>query len=95
MNALAAKSHVSPIALVADKKGTTVYVAGHTAEKVVIIDLAKGKPEFAAVPGRPTGLALSKDGDDLFVTVAGPARGARSGLRPASTPGDDNVCAIP
>ena len=74
-NAQAAKNYVSPLALVANEKGDTVYVAGHTAEKVMIMDLAKAKTKAVSVPGRPTGLALSKDGKDLFVTVAGPAGG--------------------
>ena len=74
-NALAAKDHISPIDIVAAKDGKTVYVAGHTAGKVAIMDAVKGKTELAPVPGRPTGLALSSDGKSLYVTVEGPAGG--------------------
>jgi YVTN family beta-propeller protein len=75
MNMFAAESHVSPIAIVASRNGKTVYVAGHTAEKVAIMDVAKGTSRLVPVPNRPTGLAISNDGDRLFVTVEGPAGG--------------------
>ncbi|MDP6522593.1 MAG: cell surface protein [Kiritimatiellia bacterium] len=74
-NTLGAKDHISPIAIVAAKDGKTVYVAGHTSRQVVIMDVAKAKPRLVTVPASPTGLALSKNGDNLFVTVAGPAGG--------------------
>ncbi|MBT3296531.1 MAG: cell surface protein [Verrucomicrobia bacterium] len=73
--AAADKTYVSPLALAADATGKTLYVAGHTAEKVMILDVATGKTEPVSVPGRPTGLALSKNGKELFVSVAGPAGG--------------------
>lgn len=75
MPAFAADSHVSPIALVAAKDGKTVYVAGHTAGQVAILDVAKATTRLVPVPGCPTGLALADDGNSLFVSVAGPAGG--------------------
>ena len=71
----AAENHVSPIDMVADKKGETLYVAGHTAERVMIMNVANAKTRSVSVPGRPTGLALSSNGGELFVTIAGPAGG--------------------
>ncbi len=74
-SAAADKQYVSPLAIAADATGHTVYVAGHTAEKVMILDVATGKTKPVSVPGRPTGVALSKNGKELFVSVAGPAGG--------------------
>jgi YVTN family beta-propeller protein len=74
-NVQAAQKHISPLALVANEKGNTLYVAGYTAEKVSILNLANGKTKSVPVPGRPTGVALSRNGKELFVTVAGPAGG--------------------
>jgi len=74
-NAQAATKHVSPLALVANEKGDALYVAGHTAETVSILNLANGKIKPVSVPGRPTGVAISRNGKELFVTVAGPAGG--------------------
>ncbi|NQT89426.1 PD40 domain-containing protein [bacterium] len=74
-SASAASPHVSPIAVVAAKDGRTVYVAGHTSRQVLIVDVAGFKPRPILLPGRPTGVALSKGGDRLFVTVAGPDGG--------------------
>jgi len=73
--AVAADRYVSPLAIVANTKGDTVYAAGYTAGKVMILDVATGKTKPVPVPGRPTGLALSKNGKELFVSIAGPAGG--------------------
>ena len=90
-NAVADKKYVSPLAVVANTKGDTLYVAGYTAEKVSILNVATGKTKPVPVPGRPTGLALSKNGKKLFVSVAGPAGGvhvleAKSGKVTRSLP---------
>ena len=76
--AVAADRYVSPLAIVANTKGDTVYAAGYTAGKVMILDVATGKTKPVPVPGRPTGLALSKNGKELFVSVAGPAGGVHA-----------------
>ena len=77
-NAVADKKYVSPLAVVANTEGDTLYVAGYTAEKVSILNMATGKTKPVPVPGRPTGLALSKNGKELFVSVAGPAGGVHA-----------------
>jgi len=75
-SAFAAKPYISPIDIVASKGGKAVYAAGHTSNQVMIMDIAKSTPaEFVSLPGRPTGMTLSKDGGSLFVTVAGPEGG--------------------
>jgi YVTN family beta-propeller protein len=77
-SAFAAKPYISPIEIVASKDGKTVYAAGHTSNQVVSMDIAKSKPaKFVSLPGRPTGMTLSKDGGSLFVTVAGPEGGVQ------------------
>ena len=75
MHGSAADSHMSPLAVVAAKDGKTVYVAGHTARQVAVMDVAQATARLLPVPGCPTGLALAHDGNSLFVSIAGPAGG--------------------
>lgn len=64
--------YLSPLALVADKAGKTLYVAEHTAKKVAVFDVSSGKVSHViSMPEPPTDLALAPDGARLFVTVAG------------------------
>lgn len=64
---------LSPAALVASPDGARVHVACATAAQVKTVDLASGKVTASiAVSAHPTGLALSAQGDRLFVTCAAP-----------------------
>ena len=59
----------SPTALVADREGRLLYVAEHTASRIAVFDLATRKVlRHVPVPNRPSGLALSPDGNTLYVT---------------------------
>ncbi len=82
VNAFAAEAPVSPLDIVAASDGKTLYVTGHTARQVAIMDVATATSRFVPVPGRPTGLALAQDGSSLFVTVEGPGGGVHV-LNPA------------
>jgi len=74
--ALAAKTaekYLSPAALVADKKGQTLYIAEATAKKVAVFDTQTNKVTATInVPAEPTGLALTVDGAYLYITCAAP-----------------------
>jgi len=62
--------YLSPIAVVADKAGKTLYVAEHTGCRVAVVDVATGKvTRRLPLPGRATGLALSPDGSELHATA--------------------------
>lgn len=65
-----AGTYRSPYAALASADGKAVYVSDQTAECVVVIDPAAGKPtaEWKAAGG-PAGLALSPDGKTLFVAL--------------------------
>ncbi len=66
--------YLSPLALVADKEGKTLYVAEFTANQVARFDLAGGKVAMViSLPESPSGLALAPDGSRLYVTGAAPA----------------------
>jgi len=73
--ALAAPAtYLSPFSIVADNKGTTLYVGEKTANRVARISPKSGKAEKRyALPAQPNGLAISKDGKKLYVTVEEPA----------------------
>ncbi len=65
----AGSKYLSPIALVADQAGKTLYVAEATAKQVAVVDIAGGKvTKSLALPAPATGLALSPDGKRLYVT---------------------------
>ena len=65
--------YLSPIAVVADKAGKTLYVAEHTAHQVAVVDVATKKvTKTLPVPGPATGLTLSRDGKHLIVTAGVP-----------------------
>ena len=55
-------------------KGDTLYVAAATAKKVVVFDPKAEKVTGAiALPCPPSGMALSPDGERLYVTAASPS----------------------
>ncbi len=67
-----AARYLSPVALVA--KGDVLYVAESTAARVSIVDVSNGKVTGrVALSSNPTGLALSPNGETLFVTGDGPS----------------------
>ncbi len=64
-----AEDYLSPVALVADSAGKTLYVAAKTGKQVVYVDTASGKvTKSVAVPGSLTGLAISNTAARLYVT---------------------------
>ena len=66
--------YLSPSALAADKDGKTLYVAEATAKQVAVINTDTAEiTGIIHVPAEPTGLALSADGAQLYVTCAAPA----------------------
>ncbi|MCY3021669.1 MAG: c-type cytochrome [Planctomycetota bacterium] len=68
-----AAGYLSPLALVADRAGKTIYVAEMTAKQVAVFDVAAGKVTTTiAMPEMPDGLALAPDGTQLYVTGAAP-----------------------
>lgn len=68
-----AASFLSPCALAAAQDGKHLYVACATANRVQCFDLESRKVTgFIALPSQPTGLTLSANGADLFVTCSGP-----------------------
>jgi len=62
--------YLSPLALVADGQGRTIYIAQETANQVAVFDVAAGRVRdlIASLP-RPSGLALSPDGQHLYITT--------------------------
>ncbi|NIA14295.1 MAG: beta-propeller fold lactonase family protein [Nitrospiraceae bacterium] len=70
--AQAADGYLSPVAIVADSGGDTLYVAQHTASQIAVVDT--GKPSVKRtwpLPAMPTGLVLSPDDSTLYVTMGG------------------------
>jgi DNA-binding beta-propeller fold protein YncE len=76
LTALAAKAggkYLSPLTLVADNEGKTLYVAEATAKQVAVFNVTAGKvAKVISLPEQPSGLALAPDGSLLYVTTAGP-----------------------
>lgn len=70
-----ASPYRSPCALTLSPDGTTLYIAEHTGQRIVVWDVGKRcvKKSFG-LHQRPNGLALTGDGATLLVTV-GEARG--------------------
>jgi len=66
-------TYLSPIAIVADKAGKTLYIAEATARQIAVFDIASGKVTKTIPIGEPvSGLALSPDESKLYVTAAVP-----------------------
>jgi YVTN family beta-propeller protein len=67
-------AYLSPSAIVADKSGTTLYVAEQTANVVAVFDIAAARvKKVFSLPDSPGGLAISPDESHLYVTGASPA----------------------
>lgn len=65
-----AATYRSPYAVVVAPDGATAYVSDHTANCVVVVDLAAGKAKAEWPVGEgPAGLALSPDGKTLYVAL--------------------------
>ena len=74
IGAAAEPQYLSPCAIVADKAGATLYVAEATAKQVAVCDTRScAVRRTFALPGEPSGLALSPDGARLYVTGNGAA----------------------
>ncbi|GAH58067.1 unnamed protein product, partial [marine sediment metagenome] len=67
------QDYLSPLALVADSRGKTLYIAEVTAKQIAVFDIAAGKvKKLIPLPDPPSGLALAPDGLHLYVTTAAP-----------------------
>ena len=63
--------HLGPCALVPSKDGKILYVANADAKQVSFVDIDSGESTRSiSMPGEPTGLTLSADGRELYVTCA-------------------------
>ena len=66
--------YLSPVAIVADKAGKTLYIAESTANRIDVLDLASEKVTKSIAIGMPvSGATLSTDETKLYVTAAIPA----------------------
>lgn len=69
---MAGTEALSSSSLGTSKDGSKIYVACPTANRVLCLDVASGKVEWSAVlSNAPCGLALSADGQRLFVVGGG------------------------
>lgn len=69
----AVEGPLAPAAIVATPDGSRLFVAGATGKCLMEVDLARGVVvRTIALPGKPSGLALARAGDALFVTCAAP-----------------------
>lgn len=65
--------YLSPLDVVADESGKTLYIAEKTAGRIAVFDIAGLKvTKTISVPAPPTGLALAPDGSTLYVTGGQP-----------------------
>ncbi|MBL7218689.1 MAG: hypothetical protein ISS69_01125, partial [Phycisphaerae bacterium] len=63
--------YLSPVAIVADKAGKTLYIAESTANRIDVLDVASEKVAKSIPMGAPpSGLYLSADEATLYVTAA-------------------------
>ncbi|MDP6636700.1 MAG: hypothetical protein QGG42_17510, partial [Phycisphaerae bacterium] len=70
-----APTYLSPIAMVADSAGKTIYIAEATAGQVAVFDVATRKVTANIAVGPPvSGVAISTDRTKLYIT-AGAAKG--------------------
>lgn len=67
------ENYLSPQALISSENENLLYVAQGSARQVAVFNTESGKViETIDVPAEPTGLALSANGAQLYVTCAGP-----------------------
>jgi len=68
-----AATYLSPLSLVADRDGKTLYITDATAKRVVFFDVPSGKVSHTVnMPQSPSGIALAPDGSRLYVAGAEP-----------------------
>lgn len=61
----------SPFTVAATTDGSYLYVAEYTANRLAVVDFAKGQvQQEISLPGSPSGVAVSPDGKLLYVTIA-------------------------
>ena len=64
-------SFLSPIALVSDVEGKTLYIAEFTSKKVSVFDIKSGMvKKHISLPDKPSGMVLSPNDSRLYVTGA-------------------------
>ncbi|OHB57428.1 MAG: hypothetical protein A2Y07_04390 [Planctomycetes bacterium GWF2_50_10] len=65
--------YLSPSAVICDKAGKKLYIAEKTANQVAIFDtVACEVTSTISLPGSPGSLALSSDGNSLYITLSEP-----------------------
>jgi YVTN family beta-propeller protein len=65
--------YLSPVAIVADKAGKTLYIAESTANRIDVLDVVSEKVTKSIDVGQPvSGVVLSRDETKLYVTAAVP-----------------------
>ncbi|MCF7958509.1 MAG: beta-propeller fold lactonase family protein [Phycisphaerae bacterium] len=65
-----AADFLSPVAIVANEQGDTLYIAEATASEVSVFDVKKGGvSKTIQLPANPSGLVLSPDGRQLYVAA--------------------------
>ncbi len=65
--------YLSPLDIVADSSGRTLYIAEKTAGQIAVINVGNLRvTKTISVPAPPSGLALAPDGSKLYVTGAEP-----------------------
>ena len=68
----ASSKYLSPLDVVADGSGKTLYIAEKTAGQIAVLDIGSMKvTKTISIPAQPTGLALAPDGSKLYVTGDG------------------------
>lgn len=69
----ATSKYLSPLDVVADESGKTLYIAAKTGGQIVVLDVGSMKvTKTISIPAPPTGLALAPDGSKLYVTGGAP-----------------------
>jgi YVTN family beta-propeller protein len=65
--------YLSPLTMVVDKEGKTLFIAEYTANQVAFFDLSNNQvKENVTIPAPPSGLIQSPDGKFLYVSGASP-----------------------
>ncbi len=68
-----AQHYLSPVSLALSPEQTSLYVAAHTGNQIVVLGLAdRAVVSTFSLPGAPTGVCVSADGTALYVTIEAP-----------------------
>lgn len=68
-----AQHYLSPLSLAVAPDQTNLYVAAYTGHQIVVLSLAESTVTSTfSLPGAPTGLCVSADGAELYVTIETP-----------------------